>query len=223
MEKFNPNDIGIANGNFFGLPYTVGQSETVLLPVTWDVTTSYASGTAKGPQAMLDASLQIDLFDEQVPQVWERKIATLPFNGEIEEMNIRGRAIAERVMESLARGENPAGLIHEVSQVNGFSERLNEYVYSTCRKYLDEGHDDFLSWNYFEGFKVTDVTHGEIGVVTGVDSSTANVLFNVRNATGQEWLIPVHEDIIESIDKDRREITFYLPDGLVNLDESEEV
>lgn len=139
MEKFNPNDIGIANGNFFGLPYTVGQSETVLLPVTWDVTTSYASGTAKGPQAMLDASLQIDLFDEQVPQVWERKIATLPFNGEIEEMNIRGRAIAERVMESLVRGENPAGLIHEVSQVNGFSERLNEYVYSTCRKYLDEG------------------------------------------------------------------------------------
>ena len=34
---------------------------------------------------------------------------------------------------------------------------------------------------------------------------------------------PVHEDIIESIDKDRREITFDLPDGLVNLDESEEV
>lgn len=99
---------------------------------------------------------------------------------------------------------------------------INTDVYFP-RKYLDEGHDEFLSWNYFEGFKVTDVTHGEIGVVTGVDSSTANVLFNVRNAAGQERLIPVHEDIIESIDKDRREITFDLPDGLVNLDESEEV
>lgn len=139
MEKFNPNDIGIPNGNFFGLPYTVGESETVLLPVTWDVTTSYASGTAKGPQAMLDASLQIDLFDELVPQVWKRKIATLPFNGEIENMNGRGRAMAEQVMESLAKGEDPAGLIHKVSEVNSLSERLNEYVYSTCRQYLDEG------------------------------------------------------------------------------------
>ena len=69
-KEFNPNDIGIANGNYFGLPYSLEESQLLLYSVPWDVTTSYGGGASHGPQAMLSTSLQVDLFDFDVPDAW---------------------------------------------------------------------------------------------------------------------------------------------------------
>ena len=55
LGNFDPNDITVPNGSFFGFPYSVEEANLVLLPVPWDVTTSYRPGTAKGSQAILDA------------------------------------------------------------------------------------------------------------------------------------------------------------------------
>lgn len=59
--EFNPNGVGQPNGNYFALPYSPEEANVVLLSVPWDVTTSYAPGTADGPQAILNASPQLDL------------------------------------------------------------------------------------------------------------------------------------------------------------------
>ena len=71
LEKtsFDPDAPGVANGNFFGLPCGEQEADTVIVQVPWDATVSYGKGTADGPQAMLDASLQVDLFDERFPDV----------------------------------------------------------------------------------------------------------------------------------------------------------
>ena len=55
MEKkdFNPNAAAVANGNYFGMPYTVDEASVVLVSVPWDVTTSYRPGTSKGPEAII--------------------------------------------------------------------------------------------------------------------------------------------------------------------------
>ena len=55
MSDFNPNDIGVANGNYFGLPCNEEESDIVLLSVPWEATVSYGKGTADGPQAIIDA------------------------------------------------------------------------------------------------------------------------------------------------------------------------
>ena len=60
-DGFDPNGPGIANGSYFGLPFAPEESSLVLIPVPWDVTVSYREGTALGPGAILDASLQVDL------------------------------------------------------------------------------------------------------------------------------------------------------------------
>ena len=67
MSSFNPNDPGMANGNFFALPFSLEESEIALISVPWDVTTSYRAGTHKGPGAIMEASLQVDLYDVNVP------------------------------------------------------------------------------------------------------------------------------------------------------------
>ena len=126
MENFNPNDIGIANGNYFGLPYSIDESEIVLVSVPWDATVSYSDGTAQGPQAIIDASLQVDLFDEAIPNAWLTKVGTHPIDEEIESLNNKSRETAIKVIESLEVGQEPEAEL--LKEVNDASCRVNRYV-----------------------------------------------------------------------------------------------
>lgn len=56
----------IHRGQFLGLPPCPAErADTVVLPVPLEATVSYGSGTAGGPKAIIDASCQIELFDEE--------------------------------------------------------------------------------------------------------------------------------------------------------------
>lgn len=70
MNTFDPNLPGVATGSYFALPYSKEEAHTVLISVPWDVTTSYRPGTHLGPQAIIDASIQVDLFNVRVPRAW---------------------------------------------------------------------------------------------------------------------------------------------------------
>ncbi|MEM7354059.1 MAG: agmatinase [Acidobacteriota bacterium] len=54
---------------FAGLDVGLGRydaAETVVLPVPFERTTSYGKGTAMGPQALLEASAYLELYDEEL-------------------------------------------------------------------------------------------------------------------------------------------------------------
>ena len=54
--------------NFLGLPpehSDFASSRALLLPVPYDATTSYQGGTKAGPQAIIDASTQVELYDRE--------------------------------------------------------------------------------------------------------------------------------------------------------------
>ncbi|HBN08944.1 MAG TPA: agmatinase [Cyanobacteria bacterium UBA8530] len=55
--------------NFFGLPEGFSgfeNSKAVILPVPYEGTTSYGAGTKEGPAAILAASRQVELYDEEL-------------------------------------------------------------------------------------------------------------------------------------------------------------
>ncbi|MBI5778384.1 MAG: agmatinase family protein [Planctomycetes bacterium] len=55
--------------NFLGVKQTpLNQARFVVLPLPYDVTTSYIKGTARGPKAIIDASTQLEFFDEELHQ-----------------------------------------------------------------------------------------------------------------------------------------------------------
>lgn len=88
-------------------------------------------------------------------------------------------------------------------------------------KYAEEaGEEQHLSWDFFVGFKVKDVCHGELGIITEVDDSTVNTLF-VIDHNGEELLVPAQEEFIIEMDNKKRLMTVQLPDGLLNLDDAE--
>ena len=65
-NNFDPNGVGIANGNLFGFPVTESEADIVIIPIPWDATASYGKGTSDGPQALLDASTQLDFYHPKI-------------------------------------------------------------------------------------------------------------------------------------------------------------
>ncbi|MDR3365552.1 MAG: agmatinase family protein [Prevotellaceae bacterium] len=139
--SFNPNSIGIPNGNYFALPLAVGNAPLTLLPVPWDVTTSYRPGAAKAPQAMLNASAQIDLFDLDNGDVWTSGIRTLPESAEIRRLGKAARRKAAKAIALLEKGadENSAKLKPYLNSVNSASQALNSWVYEQTLPLIRRG------------------------------------------------------------------------------------
>ena len=74
IKNFDINGIGDTTAGMFGLPFSLEECETVLIPVPWEVTVSYGGGTANGPKAIHEASYQVDLYDPLVKDAWQMGI-----------------------------------------------------------------------------------------------------------------------------------------------------
>ena len=72
LKTFNPNGVGVDNGAYYGLPFTPEEAALVLVSAPWDVTVSYGAGTALAPDALIEASTQLDLYDASAPGLARR-------------------------------------------------------------------------------------------------------------------------------------------------------
>ena len=77
LDTFDPNGVGLDNGAYFGLPFTPDEARLVLISAPWDVTVSYGTGTSEAPDAIIEASMQLDLCDALSPGAWRLGIATV--------------------------------------------------------------------------------------------------------------------------------------------------
>lgn len=58
---------------------TSGRCRFFVLPVPYEMTTSYCKGTGRGPRAVVEASCQLELWDEELKkETWKAGICTLP-------------------------------------------------------------------------------------------------------------------------------------------------
>ncbi|MFN3841161.1 MAG: agmatinase family protein [Cyclobacteriaceae bacterium] len=138
IQSFDPNAPGLT-GNLFGLPFSPENAELLILPVPWEVTVSYKGGTARGPESILNASSQVDLFDRTIADAWKTGIAMLPVNQTILQENNRLRELASQYIESLNNGTGSTHNNPIVKKINEGCENLNIYVKSTAANYLKEG------------------------------------------------------------------------------------
>ena len=66
------------------------------------------------------------------------------------------------------------------------------------------------------GFKVTDTLFGEVGIITSVNDSTAQSLFEI-DRNGKEILIPINDQFILKVDRSKKIIHLDVPEGLIEL------
>ncbi|MCH5335691.1 MAG: agmatinase family protein [Alistipes sp.] len=196
IADFDPEAACAANGSCFGFPFTEEESRVVLVTVPWDVTVSYGSGASRGPEAVIEASTQLDFFDAMGPDLWRRGIATVEAGGGLAELSQRLRAEAVRVIAHLESGgaadESVAGAI---AAVNEGCRRMNRTVYERCAALYAAGKiagliggDHSVSYG---AIKAAGEAAGEMGVLhidahcdlreayEGFEFSHASVMYNV--------------------------------------------
>ncbi|MDD4827849.1 MAG: agmatinase family protein, partial [Bacteroidales bacterium] len=95
----------------------------------------------RGPGAIIDASVQVDLFNPRVPDAWKIPIATLPANDELFALNTGARMKAEEVIAAWEAGTEPeeAGADQALEEVNQACARMNRIVYLQCAEQLRRG------------------------------------------------------------------------------------
>lgn len=142
LASFDPNSVGLKTNNIFGLPFSIDDSELVLLPVPWEVTVSYRNGTARGPENIFNASLQIDLYDADVPDAWKKGYFMLAEDKNIRKKSNYLRQCAELIISCLAEGGDLTyndQLQHKLREVNEGTKMLRDWVYEMTRNLLKEG------------------------------------------------------------------------------------
>ncbi len=140
IAGFDPNGIGQLNDGMFGLPFNFEECETVLIPVPWEVTVSYGGGTAQGPDAILTASYQVDLYDPFVKDAWKRGIGMDEINEEIRSKSEKLRQSAERYIDALANGqkESDPELIKISQSIQKECLWLNQWVKNRVLHFIDQ-------------------------------------------------------------------------------------
>jgi agmatinase len=140
IKNFDPNGIGQLNDGMYGLPFSLGECETVLIPVPWEVTVSYGGGTADGPQAILDASYQVDLYDPVVKDAWKLGIAMDTIDENVRAKSNALRENAEKYIDALANGadENNADLKSKAKDIQNECIWLNNWVKNRCLHFLNQ-------------------------------------------------------------------------------------
>ncbi len=140
MQSFDPNGVAAVGAGIFGLPFKREESKIVLLPVPWEVTTSYGEGAANGPQIIFDASSQVDLYDFETGHPYEVGIFMEPISASIREKNDQLKAKAA-VAIAMQTGENPnvQNLPKLLTEINAGCAQLTQWVYEQSQKILSEG------------------------------------------------------------------------------------
>lgn len=130
IKAFDPNGYS-TNPQLFGLPFNYGESETVVIPVPWEVTVSYSAGTAKAPEAIRQASLQVDLYDPFLKDAWKKGIYMGEVNGELQNKSNALRAKAEEYIDALGEGKG-ADYSHHLMEINHSCAEMVEWVEKQC-------------------------------------------------------------------------------------------
>ena len=142
IKSFDPNSPGSADAGIYGLPFTAEEADIVLVPVPWEVTTSYGGGTSHGPKAILQASHQVDLFHREFPSLWKRGICLDEIPKALQAQSNALKKEAKHVIDMLTNGgdaKKKAKAVKALKAINAECAVMNEWVEQRCGYWLDKG------------------------------------------------------------------------------------
>jgi agmatinase len=241
LSTFDPNSAGNPNNNIFGLPFSEDDARLVLLPVPWEVTVSFGSGTARSAEQIMRASLQVDLFDPDIPEGWKQGFFLKEADRKILLKSDYLRKEAELYIDYISKGdavESNQFMCKTLKEVNEGGYFLNNWVYQQSKYLLDKnkivgllGGDHSTPLGFM---KAIGEKHGEFGVLQidahcdlreayeGFVYSHASIMYNALKEIPQlQKLVQVgirdyseveHQYDGESFKKISEEIIDQLPD-----------
>jgi agmatinase len=139
IKTFDPNGPGQLDHNIYGLPFTKDESDIVLVSVPWEVTVSYGGGTLHGPESILEASRQVDLYDSDAPEAWKAGIFMTKPDQELKELSMASRQKAEEYIDALMQGADPGDFRELTSEIDASCRQMIEFVRNETLQLLKQG------------------------------------------------------------------------------------
>ncbi|MCX7696619.1 MAG: agmatinase family protein [Bacteroidales bacterium] len=210
LFDFNPSNNFSKQAGIFGLPFAYDNARLILIPICWDVTTSYREGSALAPENILDASYQLDLYDPIWGNVWEKGIYLMEIDEEISDVNSIERRKARSIIDFFENeeGELPPRLKKALKEVNDACDQTNSYVFQKVKKVFEDnkipalvGGDHSISFSsisflssHYQNFGILQFdAHADLRkAYMGFSHSHASVMRNVlENNSGIKKLVQV--------------------------------
>ncbi|MEO5967315.1 MAG: agmatinase family protein [Ferruginibacter sp.] len=142
LSNFDHNGVGNPNNNIFGLPFSEENARLIIFPVPWEVTVSYTPGTARAPDHILKASLQVDLFDPDIKDAWREGFYMIHPDVKILTKSDYLRKEAELYINYISQGERLEEnkfMLKTLTDINKGSLFLNDWVYQKTAALLERG------------------------------------------------------------------------------------
>jgi agmatinase len=136
---FDPSAAAQPGSGVFGLPHSEREARVVLVPVPFEATTSYGGGAARGPEAILAASRQVDLYDVETGRPYEAGIHMLPIPGHIAALDEAARDAAAPVIAAGGIENGGPELAAAAARVNAASAEVNAWVEREVARLLAAG------------------------------------------------------------------------------------
>ncbi len=172
LSTFDPNGAANPNNNIFGLPFTEDEARLIILPVPWEVTVSFGSGTSRSAEQIMRASLQVDLFDPEMPDEWKQGFYLKDSDRKVLLRSDYLRKEAELYIDYISKGdlvENNQFMTKTLREVNEGGVFLNSWVYQQTKALLDQnklvgllGGDHSTPLGFF---KAIGEKYGEFGIL----------------------------------------------------------
>lgn len=163
---FDPNAAADLSLGLFGLPFTRAQSKLVVIPVPFEATVSYGGGTEHGPDAVREASAQVDLLDRRFGEAWQAGICQEDADGRFAAWGREARDLASPIIE---RGGATDADADAVGKIDALCARANALVQERAGAALAEGKIPCLLGGEHAvslgAIRACAEKHGEIGVL----------------------------------------------------------
>ena len=229
IAGFDPNGLA-APGAVFGLPFLPSEAEVVLFPVPWEVTVSYAAGTALGPEAIREASGQVDLYDPRLADAWKMGLWMAPSDVSLVEKSEKNRKRAVDYLEALTGGSLGKKSERTLEKINSACAEMVEWVEDSVAFYLSNGQlvglvggDHSTPLGYL---RALGKIHGSFGILQidahmdlrvayeGFEYSHASIMYNALRSAAIEKLVQVGirdycQDEVDYAQSDSRVVTFF--------------
>ena len=200
MSIYDPSGTGSYHSGLFGIPSTPESARIVIIPVPWEVTTSYGGGTSRGPQAVWEASAQLDLFDLELGRAYEKGYHLLPIPEELLALNDKMKPVALKLRGELEKnGQLSPPAQKSLSEVNTACAKMCEWVHAQAQIILSRqqipavlGGDHSSPEGNIQA--VSESLNGEFGILhldahadlrehyQGFERSHASIFNNVMNS-----------------------------------------
>jgi agmatinase len=176
--------------NIFDYDVSREDAKIIMIPVPWEATTSYGAGTAYGPELILKASAQQDLFDLDFKNNYQAGYFMQEIPKDLLEKSHKARVLAEK-----ARGGDKKAL----EECNTMCAEMVEHVYTQTKQILKEkkipvvvGGDHSTPQGAIRA--ISESVNGEFGILhidahadlrnayQGFTYSHASIFYNVMEA-----------------------------------------